>query len=83
VPVIIAVPEPFSTIVWLPGVPVTVYVTVAFGVPVNVTVALPPEQTLTFALIETVGGGVTVIVIVPVAGAVHPGEPVVATLTKV
>jgi hypothetical protein len=50
---------------------------------VKVTVALPPEQTLALALIETVGGGVTVIVIVPVAGAVHPGEPVVATLTKV
>jgi hypothetical protein len=46
-------------------------------------VALSPEQIVTLADIETVGGGKTVIVMVPAAGAVQPGAPDVATLTKV
>jgi hypothetical protein len=58
-------------------------VIVAFGVPVNVTVAVPPEQTVALAEIVAVGGGTTVIVIVPVAGAVQLGVPDVATLTNV
>lgn len=57
--------------------------TTAFGVPVKVTVALPPEQTVAFAAIVTVGGGKTVITTVPLAGKVQEGVPEVATLTKV
>jgi hypothetical protein len=64
--VIVAVPDAFRTIVWLPAMPLTVYVTTAFGVPVNVTVALFPAQMVTFVESETVGGGKTVIVTVPV-----------------
>jgi hypothetical protein len=56
---------------------------VAFGVPVKVTVALPPVQTVALSLIDTVGGGTTVIVTEPVAGAGQLGVPDVATLTKV
>jgi hypothetical protein len=77
------VPNAFKTIVWLPGVPVTVYVTVAFGVPVKVTVAVPPEHIVAFEAIVTVGGGITVIVTVPTAGWVQLGVPEVKTLTNV
>jgi hypothetical protein len=58
-------------------------VTVAFGVPVNVTVAVPPEQIVALADIATVGGGTTVMVIVPVTGRVQTGVPDVAMLTSV
>ena len=44
---------------------------------------MPPEQTVVLDAIVTVGGGTTVIVIVPVAGTLQPGVPVVATLTSV
>ena len=53
----------------------TVYVTVAFGVPVNVTVADPFGQTVVLLAIATVGGGITVITIDPVNGRVQAGEP--------
>ena len=70
--------------VWLPVVPDTVYVTVAFGVPVKVTVAELPEQTeVSLAEIETVGGGTTVIVTDPVAGCWHDAGAVEVTLTSV
>lgn len=49
----------------------------------NVIVALCPEQTVALDAMVTVGGGKTVMVIVPVAGALHPGVPEVATLTNV
>ena len=57
--------------------------TVAFGVPVNVTVALAPKQIVALDEIDAVGGGITVIVTVPLAGTLQPGEPVVATLMSV
>ena len=79
--VIVAVPAALRTMVWLP-LPL-LYVTVAFGVPVNVTVALWPEQTVALAEMVTVGGGTTVIVTDPVTGALQLGVPEVATLTKV
>ena len=53
-------PEAFKTIVWLLP-PFTVYVTVAFGVPVKVTVPLEPEHNVKFEDILTVGSGSTVI----------------------
>jgi hypothetical protein len=56
---------------------------VAFGVPEKVTVALPPEQILAFAAMVAVGGGTTVMVMVPVTGWLQLGVPDVATLTKV
>jgi hypothetical protein len=61
----VAIPALFKTIVWLPP-PLTVYVTVAFGVPVKVTVAAPPEQIVAFAAIDTIGSGRTVMVTDPV-----------------
>ena len=51
------------------------YVTVVLGVPVNAIVALPLGQTLWFEFIETVGGGTTVMVTVPVCGCEQPGVP--------
>jgi hypothetical protein len=57
-------------------------VTVAFGVPVKVTVALCPEQMVVLAAIVTVGGGIMVMVTVPVIGWLHPGVPLLATLTR-
>jgi hypothetical protein len=56
---------------------------VAFGVPVKVTVALPPEQTVVLEAIVTVGGGITVMVTVPLAGWLQLGVPDVAMLTNV
>ena len=50
--------------------------------PVNVTVALCPEQTVAFDAMVTVGGGTTVMVMLPVAGAVQLGVPADVTLTK-
>jgi hypothetical protein len=59
-------------------------VTVAFGVPVKVTVAeVPPQMLDDDALIAAVGGGKTVIVTEPEADCVQPGAPAVATLTSV
>lgn len=49
----------------------------------KVIVALPPEQMVASAAMATVGGGKTVIVTEPLAGALHPGVPEVATLTSV
>ena len=57
--------------------------TVAFGVPAKITATVPPEHIVVSPVIEIVGGGSTVIVTAPVAGAVQPGAPVVVTLTKV
>jgi hypothetical protein len=81
--VIDAVPAAFKTIVWLPATPVTVYVTVAFGVPVKVTVALFPVQIVVDAAMLTTGNVMTEIVIVPLSGCVHPGAPAEVTLTSV
>ena len=63
----LAVPDAFSTMVWL-APPLILYVTVAFGVPVKVTVALCPEQIVVLAEIATVGGCTTLIVIVDDCG---------------
>ena len=71
VPVRVAVPEPLSTIVWF-GPPLTVYVTVAFGVPVKVTVALLPEQIVVLAATATVGDGNIVMVTVDELAAQKP-----------
>ena len=51
--------------------------------PVSVTVAFPPEQIVVLEAIVTVGGGTTVIVTLPFAGALQLGVPDVAILTKV
>ena len=56
--------------------------TVAFGVPLNVIVDACPTQTFVLAMTETVGNGATVMVTVPVAGCVQPGDPVVVMLTR-
>lgn len=50
--------------------------------PVKVTVAFCPEQIVVLAAMVTVGGGITVMVTVPVAGWLHPGVPVLVTLTR-
>ena len=67
--------------VWLLP-PFTVYVTVAFGVPVKFTGAEPFGQTLVLLEIETKGTGLTVMVIKPDCGWLHPSAPEVATLTS-
>ena len=54
----------------------------AFGVPVKVTVAVEPEQTVAFDAMLTVGNGTTVIVTAPVWGCTQLGVPEVAALTK-
>ncbi|RYD94101.1 MAG: hypothetical protein EOP50_10050, partial [Sphingobacteriales bacterium] len=77
----LAVPEPFKTMVWF--APPVLYVTVAFGVPVKVTVADPFGQTLALLLMVTVGGGITVIVIEPETGAVQLVGPAEVMLTSV
>jgi hypothetical protein len=54
------------------GPPLTVYVMTEFGVPVKVTVALPPEHTVVaLVAIVAVGVGRTVICMKSLAGAVH------------
>lgn len=78
---IVALPLASSTMVWLP-LPV-LYVTVAFGVPVKVIVAFCPEQIVTFPEMAAVGGGNTVMVTEPVAGALQLGVPDVAMPTSV
>ena len=77
----VAVPEPFNTIVWLLP-PLRLYVTVAFGVPVKVIVALSFEhivvgKTLTLA----VGNGNTVKVTLLGVLLVQLGVPELVTLT--
>ena len=78
--VIAAVPEALSTIVCVPP-GLAVYVTVAFGVPVKVIVADPLGHTVALLEMATVGGGITVIVIVPLAAAVQLGVPLEVKLT--
>lgn len=56
---------------------------VAFGVPVKVIVAFCPEQIVTLPDTEAVGGGNTVMVTEPVAGALQLGVPDVAMPTSV
>jgi hypothetical protein len=63
--VMVAVPEPFSVIVWL-GPPFILYVTIAFGVPVNVTVSELPTHTVPPPESVAVGVGSTVYVAPPV-----------------
>src|SRR5690606_30303535 len=58
------------------------YVTTAFGVPVNVTVACCPSHTAVSDESDTSGNGITVIVIDSANGCVHTGVPDVATLTR-
>ena len=60
------------------------YVTVALGVPVKVTVAFAPEQiVVALDVAVTVGGGTTVIVTEPVCGWLQLGVPEVVALTIV
>ena len=77
----LAVPDALSTIDWLTP-PLMLYVTVAFGVPVKVTVAPEPEQMVVFAAIDTTGSGKIVMVILPETGCIQVGVPPVATLTN-
>ena len=77
--VMVAVPEAFNTMVWF-GPLLIVYVTTAFGVPVNVTVADCPGQIVVFALMLAAGAGTTVIVTVPLTGWI---QPEIAALTNV
>lgn len=77
-----AVPDASSVIVCA-GPPLTVYVTMAFGVPVKVTVAGCPEQMVWFEAMVTVGGGITVITTDPVAGPLQLGVPEDMMLTNV
>ena len=79
--VIVAVPAALKTIVWF-GPPLMLYVTVAFGVPVKVTVADCPGQIVVLAEMVTVGGGMTVITTVPVTGRVQAGVPPEVMLTR-
>ena len=61
---IVPVPDPFSIIVWFEP-PLTVYVTVAFGVPVKVIVVAFPEQIVDGETpTEAAGKGLIVIVTV-------------------
>jgi hypothetical protein len=78
----VADPVASSTIVWF-GPPFKVKVTVAFGVPVNVTDAVCPEQIVWLAAIVAVGTGRIAMVTAPAAGAEQDGVPDAATLTKV
>ena len=55
----------------------------AFGVPVKVTVADCPEQTIVSELMATVGNGETVMVTAPDAGWLQLGVPEIATLISV
>ena len=77
-----AVPEPFNVIEL--GDPLTVYVTIAFGVPVMVTVLLPPLQIESgAALIEAVGSGTIVSDKLWFRSREHDGAAFVVTLTRV
>ena len=59
---IVAVPDAFNVIVWF-APPLMLYVTVAFGVPVNVNVVVPFSQiVLGLAVTLAVGKGKIVIV---------------------
>jgi hypothetical protein len=78
---IVALPEASSTIVWF-GPLFIVYVTIAFGVPVNVIVEEPPLQIGETPEIETTGGGTIVMLIVPVAGAEQEVAPLTVTFTS-
>jgi hypothetical protein len=64
------------------GPPLTVYVIIAFGVPVNVMVADPLGQTLVSEAIAAMGRRTTVIVIEPVNGCTHEGVPPEVMLTS-
>ena len=54
----------------------------AFGVPVNDTVADPFGQTVVLFPMATAGGWITVTVTDPVKFRVHAGEPDETTLTR-
>ena len=78
---IVAVPDAFSVIVWF-APPLMLYVTVAFGVPVNVNVVVPFSQiVLGLAVTLAVGKGNTVIGILLGCGLIQLGVPELDTLT--
>jgi hypothetical protein len=78
---IVAVPAAFNVIVWFVP-PLMLYVTVEFGVPVNVKVVVPFSQIVVgFAVTLAVGNGKTVIGILLVCGLIQLGVPELATLT--
>ena len=60
-----------------------VYVTIAFGVPVNVISALLPSQIDIVPLIVAVGNGNTVTVTLSVKACKQLGVPASSTLTNV
>ena len=55
----------------------------ALGVPVIVTLALPPEQKLVLPLMLAVGKGFTVTTALPDAAVLHDAGAADTTLTKV
>ncbi len=78
---IVAVPDAFKVTVWFDP-PLMLYVTVAFGVPVKVNVALLLAQ-IVVGLTDTlaVGSGNMVSVVLLVCGLTQLGVPALATLT--
>ena len=81
VPLMVAVPEAFKVTVWF-APPLMLYVTVAFGVPVKVNVALLLAQ-IVVGLTATlaVGSDNTLSVALLVCGLIQLGVPALATLT--
>jgi hypothetical protein len=79
--VIVLVPAPFKTIVWF-GPALTVYVTVAFEVPLKVITVLVPEQIVAVPEIVAVGNGFTVTIALPDCVWLQTGNPEDVTLTK-
>lgn len=75
-----AFPDALSVMVWL-ALPAE-YDTVAFGVPVKLTVAEVPLQTGELLEIEAVAKLPTAIVMLPLIFAVHGLEPGKAALTR-
>jgi hypothetical protein len=80
--VISEVPVASKTMVWF-GPPFSVYVTIAFGVPVKVTVAEVPGQMVVVPEIVAVGKGITSMVAEPDSDCVQLDVPFEVTLTKV
>ena len=77
----LAVPAAFKTMVWF-GPEFTVYVTIAFGVPLNVIVAVAPEQIVAVPEIVAVGSVTIVITALPDCVCEQVGVPDDVILTK-
>jgi hypothetical protein len=82
VPTKVAVPDAFSSMVWLAPL-LIVNVTVAFGVPVKVSVELVFAQMVSGLNVTVAVGSITVKVTDCVSSLVQLGAPAVVMLTKV